>query len=116
VAGHGAEGLGKLLFIQRQAFPNLYRCGPVVKSNYQKFQVISGDITVIVLGVFLGLPMSFCRSPGKSIMGHGYGREFHERFGKNLRDIEKKTSLVPKENQGRGYKNLQISLKIRFNN
>jgi hypothetical protein len=50
--------------------------------------------------------MSFCRSPGKSIMGHDYGREFHERFGKNLRDVEKKTSLVPTKNQQRGYKNL----------
>jgi hypothetical protein len=52
VTGHGTEGLGKLLFIQRQAFPNFYRRGPVVKSNYQKFQVLSGYISVTVLGVF----------------------------------------------------------------
>ena len=33
VAGHGVKGLGKLLFVQRKAFPNLNGRGPVVKSN-----------------------------------------------------------------------------------
>jgi hypothetical protein len=44
LAAHRAQGLGKLFFVQREAFPDFYWRGPVVQSNDKEFQVLSGDM------------------------------------------------------------------------